>query len=282
MADEIDSQPPQFEWQSPKPQFEVGRVLGRTFSVIKHNFVKFGLLCFVVVGIPLFLVGFWPLFIYGGEGMMSDGEVSGELFFATVIGSVIGFFVYVVAYSVVSAILTHVCFKDFADEEVSLKRSSRTALALFLPLVGVLFIYFLGLMVGFMLLIIPGIFLLLGWYLVIPVLLVEKTGVLETLSRSWELTKGYKRWILLVTIILTIISFVFSIVITLFSVPFGDPNTAALTGASVTFWVVNSFVSALAHCFAVMINSAAVAAMYFEIRDLKEGITPESIASVFD
>ncbi|CAM3881413.1 hypothetical protein [Litorimonas haliclonae] len=282
MTDQINSDAPQFEWQNPKPQFDVGRVLGRTFSAIKNNLVKFGLLCFVVVGIPLFLVGLWPLFIYGGEGMMSGGEMSDNVIAGTVIGSLIGVIVYILSYCVVSAILTHACFKDFAGEEVSLKRSGRTALALFLPLIGVLFLYFLGLMIGFMLLIIPGIFLLLGWYLVIPVLLVEKTGVLETLSRSWELTKGYKRWILLVTIILTIISFVFSIVITLVSVPFGDPNTAALTGASVAFWVVNSFVSALAQCFAVMINSAAVAAMYFEIRDLKEGITPESIASVFD
>jgi membrane-anchored glycerophosphoryl diester phosphodiesterase (GDPDase) len=135
---------------------------------------------------------------------------------------------------------------------------------------------------GFILFVIPGVFLFLGWYICIPVMVVEKRGVLESLSRSWELTKGYKRWILLLTVILWVVTVVISTVLTLTSIPFGNPMTATLTGGTTIFWIVYAFSSAIAQTISVLINIAVVAAVYYEIRDLKEGITPESIASVFD
>lgn len=282
MADQISSDPPQFEWKNPKPQFDVGRVLGRTFSTIKNNVVKFGILAFFVMGLPMFFLGLWPLFMGAGEGLLSESEYSESFLVGSIAASFFGVILYLFLYLIVQAILIHACFKDFAGERVNLKASSKTALALSLPLIGLMILYSLGLAMGFILLIIPGILLFLGWYICIPVMVVEKKGVTESLGRSWELTKGYKRWILLLVIILWIISAVISGVLTLASTPFGDPTMAPLTGGSNSFWMMYAFTSALAQAFTVLISTAAVAAIYYEIRDLKEGITPESIASVFD
>lgn len=282
MADEINSQPPQFEWQSPKPQFEVGRVLGRTFSAIKNNLVKFGLLSFVIVGLPMFVVGLWPLLLYGGEGLLSGDELSDGYLVGTFVGAIGGMLLYFLLYALAQSILVHACFKDFAGEKISLRLSMRKALSLLLPLIGLIILYTIGVFLGLVFFIIPGIFLLLGWYVCIPVLLVEKRGVADSLGRSWELTKGYKRWVLLIVIILWVISTVISVLLTLVSVPFGDPNMAAFTGGSVIFWIVYALASAVAQAATVLISASSVAAVYFEIRDLKEGITPESIASVFD
>lgn len=282
MADETNSQPPQFEWQTPKPQFEVGRVLGRTFSAIKNNFVKFGLLSFVIVGLPMFLVGLWPLLLYGGEGMLADGDMNDTYLIGTLVGAVGGGFLYFLLYALAQSVLVHACFKDFAGEIVSLRLSMRKALSLLLPLIGLIILYTFGMFLGLIFFVIPGVLLLLGWYVCIPVLLVEKRGVIESLGRSWELTKGYKRWVLLIVIILWVISTVISVLLTLASVPFGDPTMANMTGGSMTFWLVYALASAIAQAIAVLISAASVAAIYFEIRDLKEGITPESIASVFD
>ena len=282
MTDQINSNQPQFEWQNPKPQFDIGRVLGRTFSTLKNNFIKFGLLAFFVMGLPMFFLGLWPLLAGSGEGLLSEAEYSESLIVGSVVASVLGGILYFFLYLIVQAILIHACFKDFAGEQVSLKASSKTALGLSLPLIGLMILYSLGLFAGFILLIIPGIVLLLGWYICIPVMVVEKKGVTESLGRSWELTKGYKWWLLLLTIILWVITAIISAVLTLASVPFGNPTMATFTGGSTLFWIVYAFSSALAQAIGVLISTAAVAAIYYEIRDLKEGITPKSIASVFD
>lgn len=287
MTDQINADlsqldPPQYEWQNPKPQFDVGRVLGRTFSTLKNNYIKFGLLAFFVMGLPMFFLGLWPLLIGAGEGLLSDSEYSGTLVVGSIVASTLGVFLYFFLYLIVQAVLIHACFKDFAGERVSLKASVKTALASSLPLIGLMILYTLGVTMGFILFVIPGIFLFLGWYICIPVLVVEKCGVIASFGRSWALTKGYKRWILLLAIILWIITIVISTVLTLTSIPFGNPTTAALTGGSAIFWIVYAFFSAVAQAISVLINTAAVASIYYEVRDLKEGITPESIASVFD
>lgn len=282
MVDQTNTEPPQYDWQTPKPQFDVGRVLGRTFSAIKNNLVKFSIVSIIIAGLPMFLIGLWPLFITGGEGILSDSEISEAAVAGTMAASVVGVIVYMFIYIILQSILVLACFKDFAGERVSLRESGSIALKLIFPLVGLSILYFLGVGLGFLLLIIPGIFLLLGWYLAVPILLVEKTGVIDSFSRSWTLTSGYKRWILLIIVILWVISTVISVVLTLLAVPFGDVATATLTGGSTLFWIVYAFASALAQALTVMINASAVAAIYYEIRDLKEGITPMSIASVFD
>ncbi len=282
MVDQTSETPPKYEWQSPKPQFDVGRVLGRTFSAIKNNAVKFTIISFIIAGLPMFLIGLWPLFINGGAGLLSDTEFSDAAIAGTVTASIVGFVLYIFLSILLQSVLVHACFKDFAGEPVSLKQSGKVALRFLFPVLGLVVLYMLGVSIGFILLIIPGIFLLLGWYIAVPVLLVEKRGVLDSLSRSWQLTKGYKRWILLVVIILTVLSMVLSAVLTLVAMPFGNVTTATLTGGSVLFWIVYALSSALAQAITVMINASAVAAMYYEIRDLREGITPTSIASVFD
>lgn len=282
MVDETGDVTPQFDWQTPKPQFEVGRVLGRTFTAIKNNWLKFSLLSILIAGLPMFLIGLFPYFINGAEGVLADGGMSDTAIMGTIAASVVGGIVYIIVSVMLQSILVHACFKDFAGETVSIKASAKTALKMLFPVIGIMILYTFGIMMGFVLLVIPGVLLMLGWMIAVPVLLVEKRGVTESLGRSWELSKGYKRWILLILVILTVISLVLTTILTFISVPFGDPNTAAFTGGSLTFWLVYASMSAIAQALAVMINASAAAAIYYEIRDLREGITPMSIASVFD
>jgi uncharacterized membrane protein YjfL (UPF0719 family) len=62
----------------------------------------------------------------------------------------------------------------------------------------------LGIAVGLVLLIIPGLFLLTRWSLVAPSVVVEKRSAGEALSRSWELVKGHS-WTMFGIIIVTVI-----------------------------------------------------------------------------
>ena len=113
-------------------------------------------------------------------------------------------------------------------------------------------------------------------------MIVEKKSITDSIGRSWELTKGYKRWILLLWIMLIVISAVISGVLGAFTLIAGDPTTVLLEGASNSYYVINSILSALAQAITTMISTAGVAAVYYEIRQLKEGVGAESLAAVFD
>jgi len=52
--------------------------------------------------------------------------------------------------------------------------------------------YWIGIGVGFLLLIVPGIILALMWALTIPVAVIEDTGLRDSVSRSAQLTKGHR------------------------------------------------------------------------------------------
>jgi hypothetical protein len=60
----------------------------------------------------------------------------------------------------------------------------------------------IGILIGFVLLIVPGLFLLTRWSLIAPVVVLEKRSAGEAFSRSWELVKGHSWtvfWVILIT-----------------------------------------------------------------------------------
>ncbi len=62
-----------------------------------------------------------------------------------------------------------------------------------LPLLGLTIVLSILISIGLVLLIIPGIIMLLVWFVAVPVLIIEDKGVFDSMSRSGELTKG-NRW----------------------------------------------------------------------------------------
>jgi hypothetical protein len=59
-----------------------------------------------------------------------------------------------------------------------------------LALFGLLFLSNLSILVGFVFLIVPGIYLLARLFVVVPILLAEDAGVGEAMRRSWDQTSG--------------------------------------------------------------------------------------------
>lgn len=61
-----------------------------------------------------------------------------------------------------------------------------------LPALGVTLLSLLAIGAGLALLVVPGVILMLRWYVAVPVALLEKRGVMGSLRRSRELTEGRK------------------------------------------------------------------------------------------
>lgn len=268
-------------YQAPKPQFDVGRVINRTFGAIKNNFVSFFLASLIIMGTPMLLIGLLPVLM--GTGGLIEGDTINESYLTGImLVAGISFIVVMIGSILLQGALIFGAIADYNGRKAPFSECMSVALRYFLPLLGLGILVGLGMILGFMLLIIPGIFIALGWSIAAPVLIVEGKGITDSISRSWELTKGYKRWILLLVIILIVISTIISAVLGAFTLIAGDPTTVVLEGGSTSFHIVNAIFSALAQAISTMISATGVAAIYYEIRQLKEGIGAESLAAVFD
>ena len=95
--------------------------------------------------------------------------------------------------------------------------------------------------IGFLLLIVPGLFLLTIWIAVIPAIVLENRGIGEAFGRSRELVRGYG-WNVFGTIILTILILIgVSILLSLILSPFAD-WLGGLLGQLVNSVVIGPFV----------------------------------------
>jgi hypothetical protein len=115
----------------------------------------------------------------------------------------------------------------------------------------------LGIFIGLLLLIVPGLVLLTWWIVIIPVIVIEERRAGESFSRSRELVRGYG-WGVFGVIVLTILLLIaFRIVLGLVLIPFAD-------------WI-QSFVTELAvGTLATPFVAVAWTILYFRLRAAKE------------
>ena len=128
----------------------------------------------------------------------------------------------------------------------------RSVEPVFWPLVAVSILFGLGVAIGFIFLIIPGLFLLVIWSVVAPVTVLERPGVFHAFRRSRELVRG-NGWNVFGVIVLVFLAVV------VVSVAAGiATNSLGSVGRSLVQWAVNA---ALAPVTAL---SASV--LYFALR----------------
>ncbi len=128
----------------------------------------------------------------------------------------------------------------------------RSVEPVFWPLVAVSILFGLGVGIGFVLLIIPGLILITIWSVVAPVTVLERPGVFEAFGRSRELVRGNGWHVFAVILLVFLAVVVISVAAGLLTASLGS------LGRALVQWAVNA---ALAPVTAL---SAAV--LYFELR----------------
>jgi hypothetical protein len=168
----------------------------------------------------------------------------------------------IVAVSVVlQAAYVQVAIADLNQRPLTAKACLRSTLTHIWPLIGIGILMGIALILGFAALVVPGLILLTMWSVVAPVRVVENTGVLDTFSRSAQLTRG-NRWPIFGLIVIYAVA---SAVVQAVLERLGGP-----------------FVSTLASGLLGMIAAIATAVIYVELRRIKDGVGPLALASVFD
>jgi hypothetical protein len=252
-------------------RMSVGRVFQRAFATIGRNLV-------VVLGFAL-LVGAVPglllTYALGQFGVLSPATLaSGSFgtFFGVILGSVL---VGIIISTLVEAALTRVTVQSSEGRTVSFGDALGTAFSVVLPLIGLAIVAGIGIMLGMILLIVPGVILFLMWSVAAPALVVEREGVFAALTRSAELTKGARWKIFGIFLILIVGNWLISKVVGLVGLAAYSPANAS--GLSATNMVVSIVLGTLLNA----VSGTIYPSIYVELRQWKEGTSVEALEQVF-
>lgn len=146
-----------------------------------------------------------------------------------------------------------------------------------LPMAGVSILFWLGVWVGSILLIVPGLMLATAWAVAAPALIEERTGVFSAFGRSATLTKG-ARWRIfgLAVLILTI----YMVAAGLLGVADVAVNGVAASARDDTS-PVTAILSAALQTIFVAVWTAIQAALYVDLREWKDGPAHGQLAEIF-
>jgi uncharacterized membrane protein len=254
-------------------RMSVGRVFQRAFSAIAYNPVVILGLALVVGALPGLIFSF--AFVQLGLGPQSALQTGALSFRGFMAATFVSSLIMLVISALVQGALTRATVSAIEGTRASFGQSLAAAVTVVLPLIGLSLLWALGVGIGFMLLIVPGIMLLMAWAVAVPSLVVERQGVFTAFRRSAELTKGSRWKIFGLSLVLLVIYWVASAVIGIVGL---RPYSAASVGT----------ITASAMIGSVILNTAFNAlwgtiqsALYVELREAREGDSIESLAQVF-
>lgn len=246
-------------------RFDFGRVVERTFSSIGRNWIVFLASSTLLVGIPSLLQ------VYG-QGMVATGLNSASL---AVMG--IGWVLWLVGTYVLQAVVVKTTVNDMNGRKTALSDALANGLGMFLPLFGLAIVTGFIMFIGLLLLVVPGIIVAVALSVAAPALIMERRGISESLQRSRDLTRGC-RWRIFGLFVVYVIA-VWLIELLLGGIGLAAFGSGAVGPANIPVTMVTT---ALSTIVSGVITSAGAAALYYELRGVKEGVGPEQLASVFD
>jgi hypothetical protein len=131
-------------------------------------------------------------------------------FFGAILGVILSFAAtYVVQASLIKAV------QDVRDGRVDLDLSQtvQAASPYILPVIGAAILAGIGITIGFILLIVPGLILLTFWCLIIPFIVIGGSGVFAAFGNSWRTVRGYAWRVFGTYVLVFLILIAFSIVL---------------------------------------------------------------------
>ena len=246
----------------------VGEILDVSFTLYRRHFGALATVALVCTGLPLVL----RLFLEAGGGLFGNAVLG-----------VVYTIVFITLNLVATAATVFIVSESYLGRPIVAREAlSRSAPYLSRILVCTLL---LGLVVfvGFLLLVIPGIILAVGLSLAVPVVVLEpQTSASAALSRSWELTRGFRWRIFGLGITLFVILYVPVAAITgLFAIAM--PGAAAgHFGPAVAATVIGLAVGGLVQMFIYPMLYCVLTVTYYDLRVRKEGFDLELLANALE
>ncbi len=177
------------------------------------------------------------------------------------------------------------------DEALDVGDLFQAAIRKVLPVLGVSLLATIGILLGYLVLIVPGIILSLMWCVAMPASVAENLGVIDSLKRSAALTKGSKLQILL-TWLAFILGFVLAIVALVLVIALIVAGVAASakggspSGGVIAVGIILGIVLVLGLLAAMIVfymyTISLQASIYRETRLVREGTAGHGLREVFE
>lgn len=246
----------------------VGSIVGESFSILFKNFITVLMLAFVPTLLGLIFSGL----TMGWEATlgMSDPNFGAQPNWAAM---ALGYIVQMVIYGLTTALLVQFAYDAKLGRQVNVNRYFGPALSAALPIAILGLVAAIAMGIGMIFLIIPGLWIYSVFSMIAPAIVIEKVGY-GALGRSAALTKGYRWPILGVIILVGICTFLLSFVTVFIAGIVG----AAAGGGILVMLVITAIVTAIGYG----LGGISVSLIYARLREIKEGVSVDQIASVFD
>ena len=237
--------------------FRVGSVFSRAAAVLSRHFLTF----FIVT-----MISYWPILLLA---MLARARTTTDAVDpAQAFNGLASTALILVLSTLGEAIIAHAAFQDIRSRPVRLAESLNVVLRRLLPIVGNAFVTKVLILLGFGVLIIPGLILYTVWFVGLPACVVERLGPLTSLRQSWELTDGHRWKVFGLALLLSIASLGSSLI---------EFELAAVAGPNVGLIGKLIWMGPWA-AFATVVGTVT----YHDLRVVKEGIDIEQIGVVFD
>lgn len=240
-------------------EFSFGTVMSGSFSVLFRNLIPF-LFFAILLTVPGFLFAY----------LMPVPETQTEAQIRPFIAVLIDF----VCATLVSATLVYGTVQELRGRHASIGASIGHGLSVILPALGVTLVIGIGIALGMILLIVPGLILVCMWWVAVPVAVVERPGVFASIGRSAELTKGSRWTIFGIFVVVALIS---GLIVFLLGVAMA-PAVFRGSISPLTFFIIDWLVGAAFSAFSAVLAGVG----YFALRVDKEGADIDQLAEVFE
>lgn len=269
--------------------FRVGRILDRTMSTYRRNFLQFSSVTLVASAVPMLIAANgdnWSQF----PAQSSDTVM---IFVSAITAVVLALFS--------QSVIVHGTFQVLRNRPLNLRESANAGFSRFFPILGLvlfvaiaIFLFIMGMtlivafvttslsqfpaailpssviiLLSFLLWIVAALMLIARWFVIIPICMVERLGPWRSLKRSALLTQGH-RWKLVGIMLLVFVPALIADSVV------GVVTNAA--GGGVAGFVVSLLWYAVWSAFFAIL----VVVTYYELRSATDGADIEQIATVFD
>jgi hypothetical protein len=258
---------------APSGRFDVGRVISAGFALVRHQAFPLLILAFVFGFLPA-IAESWAMNHWASnpsaETSASLGATFGRLGVTQCISYVSGGFRWVFQGGVAVIATADLAGRSADLPSLLVKSAARAPLVFLLGIIGTI-----GVVLGILLLIIPGVLLALAWCLCPAVGAVETVGFLGVFRRSADLTRGNRGTLFVVYLLFDIASSAIILVRPAFGVPLLATGRAL---PPILIFVVQPAIAAVLE----LISASVFAAAYLELRKATEGLATNALAATFD
>jgi hypothetical protein len=246
----------------------LGELLDRTFQLYRNHFLLF-------VGISA--TAYFPMFlIRNGVNLLTT--LGGKTAILTIVGVLLTIVLFLASVAAAQAATVTAVSAVYFGQAITVQETYSRIMGLVLRVVLVMIGMGIGIVLGLLLLIIPGIILTLMWALTIPVVVLEGADLFEALGRSRQLTAGHRGRVFLIFLLFTGLTYLFTLILeTPIFALMATKGVAAVRGGGIIVFIYA--ISFLVESLITPLMTIALSLMYYDERVRKEAFDIQLLMS---